>query len=221
MPKYHKRHASRRSTSRRKTRRRSRRIVSNLSYVHQRCVSIFDVVPQALSDKTDVIIPWQQPQDAASHHTVLGTGFDATPRWQAVSPNYEEYSVTGLKMHWIPAQNVKTFAAAGVQISRAFKVDALNDVRLMYNMSENAIISAPGFQLLNPYSQYRKWQSCRKISHQQNVKWQSTTLLSHNNTLTTAGTMLRFTYPYSSTVLPTIGTIKLTWYITMRGQRQN
>lgn len=113
-------------------------------------------------------------------------------------------------------QNVKG-SVVGNQISRAFKLDAVNDVREMYNMSENAVISSPGFSLLNPYSQYRKWISCKKISHQQNVKWQSTTLVGHDNTLTTAGTMLRFSYPFMNAAGPSMGTIKITWYITMRG----
>lgn len=98
---------------------------------------------------------------------MLGTGFDATPRWQAVAGNYEEYAVKGLKIHWIPQTNVAVAGAgAAGSVNRFFKVDVLKDIRNAYAMSENAVITAPGFQLKNPYAQYRHFQSCKKISHQ-------------------------------------------------------
>lgn len=62
-----------------------------------------------------------------------------------------------------------------LKIVNMFMATSLTDKNL--NTKDNSNLAMlPGFKSLNPYRPWKRFISCRKISHQQNVKWQPSRL---------------------------------------------
>jgi len=78
--------------------------------------------------------------------------------------------------------------------------------------------TSPGFKAISTRGPWKKFISLKKLSQQQNVPWQDNQAYNalNPNTLTKAATNLRFFVANPSQT--TWGTLKVTWYVRMRGQ---
>lgn len=96
--------------------------------------------------------------------------FDETPRFLATYQNWDQYAITGLKIEWMPLYNVSAPGVGNI-VGTLHKVDDLDDYSTINAMTENQIMSAPGFQNLDPRRSWKKFISAKAISKQQNVPW--------------------------------------------------
>ena len=92
----------------------------------------------------------------------------------------------------------------------------------------------PAFKILNPRRRWTKFISAKKVSKQQHLDWQDTTAYNQPSDLPTtyatdilseAWTMLIWdltkAYPAGATNDLRLGTLKITWFVTFRGQRSD
>lgn len=101
------------------------------------------------------------------------------------------------------------------------KVDTLEDYATIQNWSGDRIITAAGFQTLDPRRKWKKFYSCRKLSKQQAVPWQDCSTVVQGGPqpelpFTKAATMLDLNYEGGETGL-SLGFLRVTWYIRCRG----
>ena len=90
-------------------------------------------------------------------------GFDTGPRWQAVARNYEQYSVTGFSVRWIP----RPFNDPQVPV-QANSIVVFDDINTLdtTNQTEPEIFAKERFHLIDPEKQYRRYCSNRKLAKQ-------------------------------------------------------
>lgn len=74
--------------------------------------------------------------------------------------------------------------------------------------------------MLDPTRKYSKYLSFKGLSKSQNLQWQNTkeAIIDDYNTLTRGSSLFKLRY----TNIPagtTLGYFKMTWYVSMRGQR--
>jgi len=207
---------------RRTTKRRSRTAIPRLNYCHQRCVALVPVKVNANDTYHDVVIPWQNLYSGAVPAQTTYTQFDQTARLGKVYKSWDQYSVTGLKIEYMPFWTSAVIGGTGtVAINQLLMFTDPDDYDDMTTKTDNAIITGPGFRNLNPYRPFKKFFSCKKLSKQMNVAWQDNSTLNPAapvaNSLTKAATMFRFKLSGSAPANYQFGSFKVTWFVHMRG----
>lgn len=170
----------------------------------------------------DVVIPWQNLYGTNYPTASLKyLQFDQTSRLQDIFPFWDQYSVTGLLIEYMPFFTNNQIGAAVPGVQQMLMTSDPDDFATMYAKTDEQIVTGPGFKNLNPYRSFRKFISCKKISNQMKVGWQDNSSLVPMapvaNELTKAATMFRFKFAAAPAAAVSIGNFKVTWYVHMRG----
>jgi len=95
--------------------------------------------------------------------------FNNSARWQLVRPNWDQYSITGVKIEWMPTQRYPDSTDPYLQaVWTCNTPDQYDNISLA---QDNSIAASPGFKAISTRSGWKKWISCKKLSKQENVSW--------------------------------------------------
>ena len=178
-------------------------------------------------------IAWQRNSNVLGNTSGLvqtinrANPYNTDSRFVQCRPNWKQFAVKGLKVEYVPRSNIAT----GDEVGTA----GMYAMSGLQNMAESVakpirpdLMQEPAFKSLNPRRRYTKYISCKKFSKQQHLDWVDATEFDasasnySNGPLGEPWHMLLWELSHETEdPLPKnliLGTLKLTWFITFRGQ---
>lgn len=196
-------------------RRMRKKAIPGINYSRHRITTVTPINTTATQAEFNVVIAWQNTAIPGNVPKTREIGFNQSARWLKVSPNWDQYAITGLKIEWLPRQSYPR--PTDPYLTALWSASTADNYDTIQNAENSALAQAPGFKAMNTQRPWRKFISLKKLSKQQNVAWQDNSKYNVNeqNGLTKAGTIMRFFISNPAAV--TWGTVKCTWYVKMRG----
>lgn len=152
-------------------------------------------------------------------------GFDSGARFQAMKNNWEQMAVTGMKLEYIPTNRVTMFnTAVNLAIGGIDHVFTFDDIDTFNTNSftDDTIAQKETFRSHDPMKPFTIYRNNKPICRQMQAKWIDPTNYSSvavNKDLPQASVGFRLQGTLVSGSNMAYGWLKLTHYITFRGQR--
>lgn len=143
-------------------------------------------------------------------------GINTPPLWDRAAQLFEAYAVKGFSLEWVPT-NVSSTTQTGPIITDGFIYQDLNT----YNIggySDTEAQQSNGFQIINVQESFKIMLDNAPLAKSQNTAWPATQagVQTQSNGLPGASVAIRIKNSGWPNNVP-LGTIKATWYVTMRG----
>lgn len=167
MPKKYTRKRLKRTYKRRRSRTRKFGLVNRLRYFKQKCTQVIPVtsVDAAANFQTFVFSRFD-----FSGLISNVKGVDSAPRFNACKANYEQFSITGIKLRWYPSNvtgtvDPTTTGRVGGQLVYLWTYEDI-DTYDIQNYDNNKIVALESFKAYDPKRAMKIYRSNSKIARQ-------------------------------------------------------